>query len=66
MERLERPEGKEKLPMQTATKLRERLADPTAPILVCPGIYDGLSTRIALSLGYEALYLVSNRVLMFF
>ena len=46
------------------TKLRERLSNPTAPILVCPGVYDALSTQIAMSLGFEALYLVSSSPFM--
>ena len=45
-------------PGSAATKLRARLKDPHAPILVCPGVYDGFSARIALEVGFEALYMV--------
>ncbi|KIW26157.1 uncharacterized protein PV07_09274 [Cladophialophora immunda] len=39
-----------------AAKLRSMLADP-AKIVVCPGVYDGLSTRLALHAGFECLYM---------
>jgi len=29
-------------------------------IVVCPGVYDGLTARIALQAGFEALYMVGN------
>jgi len=41
-----------------ATKLRRRLEESN-DIIVCPGVYDGFSARIALSVGFEALYMVS-------
>ena len=40
-----------------ATKLRRRLED-TQDLIVCPGVYDGFSARIALSVGFEAMYMV--------
>lgn len=40
-----------------ATRLRELLSDPKR-IVVCPGVYDGLTARIALSMGFDALYMV--------
>jgi len=44
-------------PMTAATKLRGFLANSNK-ILLCPGVYDGFSTRIALSVGFDALYMV--------
>jgi methylisocitrate lyase len=41
-----------------ATKLRRQLQDSTE-LIVCPGVYDGLSARIAMQLGFRALYMVS-------
>lgn len=40
-----------------ATKLKRRLED-TKDLIVCPGVYDGFSARIALSVGFEAMYMV--------
>lgn len=42
-----------------ATTLKRRLED-TKDLLVCPGVYDGFSARIALSIGFDALYMVSS------
>ncbi|OBT58314.1 hypothetical protein VE04_01782 [Pseudogymnoascus sp. 24MN13] len=39
-----------------STRLRKLIAN-NANIIVCPGVYDGLSARIALSLGFEGLYM---------
>ncbi|GAQ07481.1 carboxyvinyl-carboxyphosphonate phosphorylmutase [Aspergillus lentulus] len=39
-----------------ATKLRKYLRD-TDELIVCPGVYDGLSARIAMQLGFRALYM---------
>ncbi|KAH1300037.1 hypothetical protein KXX11_005753 [Aspergillus fumigatus] len=39
-----------------ATKLRRYLRD-TDELIVCPGVYDGLSARIAMQLGFRALYM---------
>lgn len=38
-------------------KLRQRLADESQ-IIICPGIYDGFTARIALQEGFDALYMV--------
>lgn len=47
------------MPMVTAaTGLRRTLEDPNS-FVVAPGVYDGLSARIALSVGFDALYMVS-------
>ena len=40
-----------------ATKLKRRLED-TNDLIVCPGVYDGFSARIALSVGFDAMYMV--------
>ena len=40
-----------------ATKLKRRLED-TKDLIVCPGVYDGFSARIALSVGFDAMYMV--------
>ena len=42
-----------------ATVLKNRLEN-TKDLIVCPGVYDGFSARIALSVGFDALYMVSN------
>ncbi len=42
-----------------AAKLRELLAEPNK-IIVCPGIYDGFTARIALQVGFDCLYMVCN------
>lgn len=40
-----------------ATVLRDLLADKEKT-LVCPGVYDGLTARIALRAGFDCLYMV--------
>ena len=40
-----------------ARKLRRIVEDPNA-FLVCPGVYDGFSARIALQVGFDGLYMV--------
>ena len=40
-----------------ATRLRHRLVS-TKDLIVCPGVYDGFSARIALSVGFDAMYMV--------
>jgi hypothetical protein len=40
-----------------ATKLRRIVGDEHA-FLVCPGVYDGFSARIALQVGFDGLYMV--------
>ena len=42
--------------MSAATRLRALLADESR-ILVCPGVYDGLTARTALEVGFDALYM---------
>ncbi|KAI1608236.1 methylisocitrate lyase [Exophiala viscosa] len=40
----------------SSTRLRQMLADPEK-IVVCPGVYDGISARLALNAGFDALYM---------
>ena len=42
-----------------ATVLKNRLEN-TKDLIVCPGVYDGFSARIALSVGFDALYMVGT------
>lgn len=44
-------------PVTTATKLR-RFLNKSHDIVVAPGVYDGFSARIALQVGFDALYMV--------
>lgn len=41
-------------------KLRNMLADPEK-FIACPGVYDGLTARIALREGVDCLYMVRNK-----
>ena len=45
--------------LSPATILKRRLEN-TKDLIVCPGVYDGFSARIALSVGFDALYMVSK------
>ena len=40
-----------------ATTLRQSLQDPKA-FITAPGVYDGMSARLALAAGFDALYMV--------
>ena len=44
------------------TRLRQLLADESK-IIVCPGVYDGFTARIALREGFDALYMVGTTLL---
>jgi len=46
-------------PLSPATRLRRLINSPNE-LLVCPGVYDGFSARIALQTGFDALYIVSQ------
>lgn len=47
------------MPITTAaTTLRQSLQKPDC-FISAPGVYDGVSARIALSVGFDALYMVS-------
>ena len=45
-----------------ATRLKRQLEN-TKDLIVCPGVYDGFSARIALATGFDALYMVSSFLL---
>jgi hypothetical protein len=49
--------GRTTVPVSAATKLR-KLIETTDDIIVAPGVYDGLSARIALSVGFDCIYMV--------
>jgi methylisocitrate lyase len=44
-----------------ASNLRQALQDPNA-FITAPGVYDGLSARIALNVGFDALYMVCSLI----
>jgi 2-methylisocitrate lyase-like PEP mutase family enzyme len=44
------------IPIQGSTRLRKLLEDPNH-LVVAPGVFDGLTTRSALAVGFEALYM---------
>jgi 2-methylisocitrate lyase-like PEP mutase family enzyme len=46
-----------KAPQTTASKLRAMLAQD-GEIMVCPGVYDGFTARLALNAGFKILYMV--------
>lgn len=46
-------------PIAASTKLRQLLAEP-GRLIVCPGVYDGIATRIALKVGFDCLYMVCS------
>ena len=48
-------------PFTGAKRLRELLEGPKK-IVVCPGVFDGLTARIALSKGFDAFYMVRARL----
>jgi hypothetical protein len=48
-----------------ASKLRRMLKD-SMELIVCPGVYDGLSARIAMELGLKGMYMVCHAVLYAF
>lgn len=54
---LNTPNSVADLPASGATKLRKMLFE-TNELIVCPGVYDGLSARTAMELGFSALYMV--------
>ncbi len=46
-----------KPPQTTASRLRAMLAQENE-IVVCPGVYDGITARLALNAGFNILYMV--------
>lgn len=55
--RLQDMESKSKTPLSKVTKLRQLLRNEE-DIVVCPGVYDGFTARIALAAGFDCLYMV--------
>lgn len=53
------PKQKTDVRMTAAKRLRTTL-ETGSGLTVCPGVYDGLSARIALDVGFGALYMVSK------
>lgn len=49
-----------KEPVSGATKLRKMLLE-TNELIVCPGVYDGLSARTAIELRFDAMYMVCSK-----
>lgn len=45
--------------LNAATKLRNMIAS-RGPIILAPGVYDGFSARIALDVGFDAIYMVQK------
>jgi methylisocitrate lyase len=45
--------------MAAATKLRRLVEDPDS-FLLCPGVFDGFSARVALEVGFDGIYMVRN------
>lgn len=52
---------KSSAPLTGGKRLRELLKDPSN-VVVCPGVFDGLSARMALAAGFDAMYMVRKRV----
>jgi hypothetical protein len=48
-----------KRPKTAAQRLRELITDKSK-IVNCPGVYDGLTARLALREGFDCLYMVSE------
>ena len=51
------PSAHDQHTFSAAEKLRAIIEDPNGFILA-PGVYDGLSARVALEVGFESLYMV--------
>jgi 2-methylisocitrate lyase-like PEP mutase family enzyme len=48
--------------MATAVQKLRAMLEEKDKIIVCPGVYDGITARIALNTGFECLYMVSRRI----
>jgi hypothetical protein len=46
--------------LRGAAKLKNML-DNSNDLIVCPGVYDGVSARVALQVGFDGLYMVCTR-----
>lgn len=55
------PEAPQNEPFSGAKKLRW-LLENTDELIVCPGVYDGLSARTAIELGFKSLYMVRHTI----
>lgn len=53
------------LPDSGATKLRKMIFE-TNELIVCPGVYDGLSARTAIEVGFNAMYMVCDSFILLF
>lgn len=53
------PEDDEYRYLPGSTRLR-RLLERSDHLIVCPGVFDGFSARVAMSVGFEGLYMVRN------
>ncbi|KAK4502472.1 hypothetical protein PRZ48_005897 [Zasmidium cellare] len=53
---LNQPELEPSSELPASTRLRQMLAN-TDKLVVCPGVYDGLPARIALDVGFDAMYM---------
>lgn len=56
------PSQGEETRLTVSAKLRAKLADPGS-IVVGPGVYDGITARIALRAGFDCLYMVSYELM---
>lgn len=54
---------KSSAPLTGGKRLRELLND-SSNVVVCPGVFDGLSARMALAAGFDAMYMVRKTVLV--
>ena len=50
----------DQVPLTGAAKLRSYLQD-SDDLVVCPGVYDGFTARLALRAGFKCLYMVSSQ-----
>lgn len=48
------------MPIATAATALRRSLEESQSLITAPGVYDGLSARIALNVGFDALYMVST------
>lgn len=51
------PMSETELPFAASSRLR-LLLKRDGKMIVCPGVYDGLSARVAMNVGFDALYMV--------
>jgi 2-methylisocitrate lyase-like PEP mutase family enzyme len=51
--------GKAPKPVAGVVRLREMLSDPSRTV-IAPGVYDGITARLALAAGFDCLYMASR------